>query len=295
MLKLKKVELSDAQTLTLALKNYKGRICDYSAGNMIFWRDYYDISYHLDDASFVLRYGNMGNKECYSYPISDHPEAVIGELLKSEGGTACLSCLTEEQLNHVSEKFNVTKVSQSDDWSDYLYDKNDIISLAGRRYSGQRNHINKFKKLFPEARFEVITKENAHLAKKFCIDYFDHIGKPTAVSDTELVKLTEQFDNWETYSQLGGILSVGERIVGISVGEIVGDTLIIHTEKADTSFDGAYPMLVNSFAREFAKNDNCIYINREEDCGIEGLRISKLSYHPIEMIKKYSVVIKELS
>ena len=121
------------------------------------------------------------------------------------------------------------------------------------------------------------------------------IGKVTDVSDTEREQLIEQFDNWEAYSQLGGMLISEGRVVGISVGEIVGDTLIIHTEKADTSFDGAYPMLVNCFAREFAADDKCLYINREEDCGIEGLRISKRSYHPIEIIKKYAVIIKELS
>ena len=295
MLKFKKVELSDINALSLALERYSGRVCDYSPGNAVFWRNHYDISYHLAGNSLVLRYGNMGEAECFSYPVADDPSYIIKELISEGGAPICLCCLTEEQLQKVSADFEVCEIKHSEDWDDYLYDKNDIVSLAGRKFSGQRNHINKFKKLYPEARFETITKDNAQVAKKFCIEYFDHIGKVTDVSDTEREQLIEQFDNWEAYSQLGGMLISEGRVVGISVGEIVGDTLIIHTEKADTSFDGAYPMLVNCFAREFAADDKCLYINREEDCGIEGLRISKRSYHPIEIIKKYAVIIKELS
>ena len=130
------------------------------------------------------------------------------------------------------------------------------------------------------------------MAKNFCHRYFNGAGKVTSVSDVEYKQLLEQFDNWEIYHQLGGMLIVNNEVIGISVGEIVGDTLIVHTEKADTSFAGAYPMLTNSFAKEFATS--CQFINREEDCGEEGLRISKRSYHPIELIEKYAVTIKEL-
>ena len=293
MFNFKKAELCDSQRLCDAFKKYRDRVCDYSTGNVLFWRDYYDISFSLDDDCLILKYDNMGARECFAYPVSDRPIENIKELLNAHGSPLCLSCLTEDQLDKVTANFKICDVIHSEDWDDYLYLAKDIVTLGGRRYSGQRNHINKFKKSYHEHRFEEITSENTDLAKKFCTDYFDNLKKSSPVFATERAQLIEMLDNWDGYLQRGGLLLVDGQAVGISIGEMVGDTLIVHVEKADTSYDGVYPMLTNCFARKFATGDECLYINREEDCGEEGLRISKRSYHPIEIIKKYGVVITE--
>ncbi len=287
MFTFKKVELTDATLLSSVFEHYKGQICDYSLGNVLFWREYYDTSYYLGDDGFILKFGNMNGTVCYSYPIASDPIALMDKLSAETDGTICFTLMTEEEFNSLPSRYKSAEIIYSRDWDDYLYSAEDIITLKGRRFSGQRNHINKFKKLYKDAHFEIITPDSLTLAKNFCRDYFGGIGKETEVSGYEKKQLEEQLDNWEVYKQVGGLLMVGDKVIGISVGEVVGDMLIVHTEKADTSYCGAYPMLVNCFAKEFAHN--CLYINREEDCGEEGLRISKNSYHPIKLIKKYSI------
>jgi len=43
--------------------------------------------------------------------------------------------------------------------------------------------------------------------------------------------------------------------------------------------------------REFSRMlfDDCRYINREQDLGEPGLRNAKLSYHPVELVKKFRI------
>ena len=91
---------------------------------------------------------------------------------------------------------------------------------------------------------------------------------------------------------LGGVLLVEGRIVGFSLGEIIGDTLFTHIEKADRDYEGCYQMLVAQFAQQFA-GEGVAFINREDDTGDLGLRTSKLSYHPVALLEKYTVTVDE--
>ena len=99
----------------------------------------------------------------------------------------------------------------------------------------------------------------------------------------------EVLDHMDDYRMSGGVLLADGRVVGFSLGEIVGDTLFVHIEKADRTCKGAYQMLVNQFALRYA-GEGVAYINREEDMGDEGLRRAKQSYHPVALLKKYHVV-----
>ena len=225
MLTFKKAELSDIDPLRRALSIYDQRVCDYSPGNIVFWRNYYGISRCFDEDGLILKYESMGDDVCYSYPISNDPEGLIKKLLRDCGSPVCLSCLTRTQLDAVKQRFEVINTIHSEDFDDYLYNAEDIVTLAGRRYSGQRNHINRFKNSYSDWCFEVISEDNAFEAKEFCHRYFNGVGKVTEVSEVEYIGLCEQFDNFGAYGQLGGMLKVNGTVIGISVGEIVGDPM----------------------------------------------------------------------
>ena len=81
-------------------------------------------------------------------------------------------------------------------------------------------------------------------------------------------------------------------MVAFSIGEKVGDTMIVHIEKAYAEVEGAYTMINQQFVLHEA--GDCTYVNREDDTGDEGLRQAKESYHPVFMVtKKHETLGKE--
>ena len=152
------------------------------------------------------------------------------------------------------------------------------------------NHINKFKNLYGEPVFEDINENNLDTVKAWFVSYYQK--NPPQNEDLEFEKsaIFELLDNYSYYEQPGLTLSVDGKIIGVSIGEVVGDTLIVHTEKAERDFQGSYPVLVNGFAKRYS-TDKVRFINREEDCGEQGLRTSKLSYHPVLLLDKWDITV----
>ena len=98
--------------------------------------------------------------------------------------------------------------------------------------------------------------------------------------------------SWDALSGItGGALFVEDRMVAYTVAEeLTADTLVIHFEKADPEYKGAY-QAINQI---YLENAGTGYkkVNREQDLDDEGLRKAKLSYHPEDYVKKYTVRFK---
>ena len=195
-----------------------------------------------------------------------------------------ISVVPEEKAPELLLRWPRFRLTNERNWKDYLYRAEDMAAFAGRKYSGQRNHINKFRKEYPDARFVVLTGEDMPLIEDFWGDYEQEFQKTSFNAKRELAyakALARLLP--EGWLLGGGLLSEG-RLVAMSLAEKCGDTLIIHVEKALYSHQGAYPTLVQAFAAHFGSD--CTYINREDDAGDQGLRTSKLQYLPVRLAGK---------
>ena len=96
----------------------------------------------------------------------------------------------------------------------------------------------------------------------------------------------------DTLEFKGGVIEIDGKVEAFALGEQLNpQTAVIHVEKANPQFDGLYQLINQEFCtHEWESVD---YINREQDCGEEGLRKAKLSYHPHHLVNKYTVQLKE--
>lgn len=254
------------------------------------WREYFGNKFTVVDGTIIFS-SDLKDGLCFSYPIGRNPEKALDEIdshCKEAGISPVFCTINKKELPLLLERYGNCTVDSDRDWFDYLYEKDAMLNLAGRKYGTPRNHINKFKKLYPNHSFEPITEENIPELVEFSEKFTFHSEKDES-ANLELQMCIEVLKNYDLYGMIGGALRVDEKIIAYSIGEIVGDTIFSHIEKADTSYHGAYQMLTNQFLRMYASGEEIKYVNREEDCGDEGLRKSKLSYHPVELIEKSTV------
>lgn len=224
--------------------------------------------------------GHYGNHPdfCFLPDVKEDEKLyTVLEGLRSElGSPLLLRPLDQERLERVMRLYPDAVVTESRNMQDYIYLQSDLANLPGKAYHPKRNHINNFEKQY-NWEFVSVTADNLPLLRKaaerlFAID--------SRLPD-EYEAILDLLDHFRELELRAGVLLVEGTPVAYSIGEIMNaDTALIHIEKADRSFDGAYAMINKLFAAEFAE---CTYINREEDMGIPGLRKAKLSYHPIRM------------
>jgi uncharacterized protein len=270
------------------------RTSDYTVGAMYMWRDFYNTSFTIYD-DMILYKVKFLNRVSFTFPVGGGSLTKAMDALKEycrENALPLWFCtVPEEAISILENQFHGTIPGHpSRDWADYLYNAVDLAEMAGRRYSGQRNHINKFKKLYPNYSYQRMNKDNLERVREFLIDYEKKYTKDASLAQEELTRTLEILPLLEKFKLLGSFIEVDGDIVAIAIGEVVGDTLYCHIEKANREYQGSYQMIVKEFSSDMMSY-GIKYINREEDVGDEGLRTSKLSYHPVQLLDKYCILV----
>lgn len=294
MLQFKKITLDDIKIIEPFILNDKSAVSDRTLGVVYLFRDYY--SYCIENDILFLK-SELENNEGFLPPMylsgdgdlfSDLKK--IKEYAGNNNTEAKICYLTEEEAEKIKELFNGSDPEFNRDYSDYFYDKEALLTLKGKHLSGQRNFINRFKKNYPEYRTEKLSEENIGPVDKFLTEYYEKREKASELFKDEKKNVFEFLNHVKNFGFLTLALFAGDEPVAFSVGEIRENVLFVHEEKADASIKGSYQMIVNEFVKTYA-NENVTFINREDDSGDEGLRISKESYHPAFLLNKFSVKI----
>ena len=290
MLEFRPITPETAAEVRKYYENCTYRLCEYSIGVKLMWHNYLNAWFAEAAGCLVVRCC-IGDECVFDYPVAldggDEEEALrlVEEWCTETGHRLIWGLVPQEKRDALTRRYPYTALRTERTWRDYLYHTEDLATFAGRRYSGQRNHINKIRKTSPDARFVVLTAEDGELIEGFWREYGKEFRKgDNAGARRELDNAREMFRMLDTgWFCAGGLVAEG-RLVALSLGEICGETLQVHIEKALYSHAGAYPAMVQAFAAHFGAGTK--WINREDDAGDPGLRTSKLQYLPAELAGK---------
>ena len=179
---------------------------------------------------------------------------------------------------------------EEEKYADYIYEAQKLSTYSGKALHGKKNHCNRFeaehewsfvpltRALIPacEQMLSAWTEDNAERLDDSIVYEHDAIERA--------------FRHYEELGLEGGVLYADGKILGFSFGEMTSsDTFNVHVEKAAADVNGAYPMVCRELVRMLMeKHPELVWINREDDMGLESLRRSKESYKPAYLLKKYA-------
>ncbi|WP_300726888.1 DUF2156 domain-containing protein [uncultured Bacteroides sp.] len=296
MINFQPIELEDKERVQKYTLCSKRRNCDLSFTNLYSWRFLYQTEIAEMDGFLLFRFYIEG-EQVYMMPVGTGNVAPVIEALiedaRAEGVPFRLLGVCVNMRAELEAAFPDRFTFTSDrDYADYVYLRSDLATLRGKKYQPKRNHINKFKASYPDYEYKPLTPE---LIPE-CLRLESLWCKANDCAENEALQaerrsMTAALEHMNELDLMGGVLHVNGEIAAFTFGAPINDeTFDTCVEKANTDIEGSYTMINYEFANHIP--EQYIYINREEDLGLEGLRKAKLSYHPETILEKYIVELR---
>ena len=195
--------------------------------------------------------------------------------------------VNQEYRDLIAAHFKDAVIKEDRDNSDYVYTLANMRTFSGKKLQKKRNHLNQFYALYGEhAQFEMLNSNN--MAELY--DYVLNSEPEEEMLDFEKQGILRVLDNFERIGAKGGLMRIDGKIQGyIIASPLTSRTIQQNVEKANHEYRGLSQVLIKEFfSRNYLEYE---FLNREEDMGLPNLRKSKLSYYPIYMIDKFSVIL----
>ena len=286
----KRPELEDKGIIDSYFAMAPSRSCERTFANSYLWSRHYHVKYAVIGDALVFQ--DDDPSPAFAYPAGK-PAAVkraldfLMEYCNERGWEFKLYNLTEENFAQLDVWYpGQFQIEYNRDYADYVYETEKLATLAGKKLHGKRNHINKFKQIYPDWSYEPIDEKNVEECFQMALKWRNLNGcEDDPEKNAEMCVTLNFLRLFRELGMKGGLIRIEGRVVAFSIGEeVCEDTFVVHIEKAFPDIQGAYPMINQQFVLHECMDYK--YVNREEDTGAEGLRKAKLSYHPVFLVEK---------
>lgn len=290
----KNFDIKDKQLIESYTKPWKLDCSDLSFANMFIWGADGKFQYTISDDVLYIKLNFKSFPEFFWPPIPRYGSdfnyrMLIDKVFDYMDKNSVVSVIRNiwEPFKEIIEKSNPELYIEPAEiaW-DYVYSREKLATLKGKKLHGKRNHINKFLETYPNYEYRRLEPS----MYQDCLDVYDEWKEGKDLSPDEFSNerrsVALALENMETLGLTGGAILIDGIIKAFSIGErIREDVQLIHIEKADAEINGLFSMINQQYILHECQDVE--FINREEDMGVEGMRKAKRSYYPEYMVKKY--------
>jgi len=282
------ISLEHKSEMHTVLANTPDGVSEFTfAGLYLFRKRYqYKISW-LEGKTFIISGIQPSSdpdkvgKSFFMTPCAAPGRGVLGELYKSHDYWKNISDMVLIPARQRLEEWGLEFTEDRDNF-DYLYTRNDLAELKGKKFHKKRNLIAQFLKLY-------INHEEKPITLELVPDALKVLDKWRAEKDEDgdYVACKEALSLFGDLNMRGRLFYIDGKPVGWCLGEPIakGRMFTIHFEKGIEGYKGIYQYINQAFAASLP--EYFTHINREQDLGDEGLRQAKMTYRPSGFVRKY--------
>ena len=271
--------------------------CDYTPGNLVMWARFMDYRYTIEHDTLFISCKSQADMHSPAFlapigrlSLSDSLE-ILKQHCESTGAALRLTAVPEPFKEEIAGLLPHHTFQTLDNWSDYIYSAHSLATLQGKALNKKRNRYNKFLAESPQHSYSRCSESDIPEVLRFLVtDRECQHNREDNMRCYEQWQCIATVKNLTRYKQEAAILRVNGEIAAFTLGEIFGNTLYTHIEKAKRDITGAGEAINRYFAADILnEHPDLIYINREEDLGDPGLRQVKRAYNPILMLHRYEI------
>ena len=289
MINFKPIQLEDKDVIEKYLLKEQNMGCEMCFSSLYIWRKAFDMRYAIIDDCLVLWSKDGQNPAGLRFPVGNGNRLEAAkkacDYMISVGEKPQFYGVTSDVIKFIKANSDQYEFGDMSKYSDYVYETEKMISLSGKKLHSKKNHLNRFKRAYKYEYALITAKDKDDILKAY--EGWADLGDDKYLL-AEREAIGEITQNIDVLGIKGAMLKVDGEIVAFTFGDkLTNDMAVIHIEKANTAYDGAYAAINQMFAEN--EWSSFKYLNREDDCGLEGLEKAKKSYQPVFMVEKYKV------
>ena len=282
------LDINARESLHPRLSLTQDGVSEFTFSGLFLFRNRYNyrISRDGQDGGFIISgvqpaHGDEAEKRFFSTPCAAPQWDTLQSLFKTHDYWKNVSESVLSPVRESLEKRGVVFAEDRDNF-DYLYYREELAELAGKKFHKKKNHVNHFLHTYPDYEQKQMSRETIPAA----MEIIEHWRQEKGESG-DYKPAREALELFDSLPQRGAIFFVAGKPAAYCLGESIarGKMFAIHFEKAIEEYKGIYQFMNQAFAASLPRFFTLI--NREQDLGNEGLRQAKMTYRPCGFVKKF--------